>query len=151
MAMAEAKPKVTLIGRLLAKPGLEFIYEGELAECESCKVRKACNNLQSGRKYRIVTVRTTAPHDCQVHASGSCAVEVVESPVVALIPADMAIMNSKIPYECSCRQVECKSYELCRPEGVIEGERYMVGEILGNAPDICEKGRSLKLVELRPL
>jgi len=76
---------------------------------------------------------------------------VVESPVVALVTADSAIMNSRISYECSCRQVECKSYELCCPEGVIDGERYMVGEILGNAPDICEKGRSLKLVELRPV
>ena len=27
--MPEAKPKVTLIGRLLARPGLEFIFEGD--------------------------------------------------------------------------------------------------------------------------
>ena len=149
--MPEAKPKVTLIGRLLARPGLEFIFEGELPECEHCRVRKACNNLQGGRKYRIVSVRTAAPHDCSVHEGGTCAVEVIESPIVALVNADMAIMNSRITFEFSCNKEECKSFELCRPDGVIDGERYLVGEILGNAPDICEKGRALKLVELRPL
>jgi hypothetical protein len=139
--MPEAKPKVTLIGRLLARPGLEFIFEGELPECEHCRVRK----------YRIVSVRTAAPHDCSVHEGGTCAVEVIESPIVALVNADMAIMNSRITFEFSCNKEECKSFELCRPDGVIDGERYLVGEILGNAPDICEKGRALKLVELRPL
>jgi uncharacterized protein (UPF0179 family) len=78
-------------------------------------------------------------------------VEVIESPIVALIGADMAIMNSRITFEFSCNKEECKSFELCRPDGVTDGERYLVGEILGNAPDICEKGRALKLVELRPL
>jgi uncharacterized protein len=149
--MPEAKPKVTLIGRLLARPGLEFIFEGELPECEHCRVRKACNNLQSGRKYRIVSVRTAAPHDCSIHEGGTCAVEVIESPIVALVNADMAIMNSRITFEFSCNKEECKSFELCRPDGVVDGDRYLVGEILGNAPDICEKGRALKLVELRPL
>ena len=149
--MPEAKPKVTLIGRLLARPGLEFIFEGELPECEHCRVRKACNNLQSGRKYRIVSVRTAAPHDCSIHEGGTCAVEVIESPIVALVNADMAIMNSRVTFEFSCNKEECKSFELCRPDGVIDGDRYLVGEILGNAPDICEKGRALKLVELRPL
>jgi len=149
--MPEAKPKVTLIGRLLAKPGLEFIFEGELTECEHCRVRKACNNLQYGRKYRIVSVRAAAPHDCAIHEGGTCAVEVVESPIVALVNADMAIMNSRIAFEFSCNKEECKSFELCRPDGVIDGDRYLVSEILGNAPDICEKGRALKLVELKPL
>jgi uncharacterized protein (UPF0179 family) len=32
---------------------------------------------------------------------------------------------------------------------VVDGEKYIVTEVLGNAPDICEKGRALKLVELR--
>lgn len=47
--MAEAKSKVTLIGTELAKPGLEFIYEGQLPDCESCPLKKACNNLRQGK------------------------------------------------------------------------------------------------------
>lgn len=147
--MAETKTKVTLIGTVLAKVGVEFIYEGEAPECDTCKVKKACNNLQKGRKYRIVTVRTTH-HDCPVHLNGATAVEVMEAPISALISPEMAIVNSKITIELSCNKADCKSYALCRPEGVVDGEKYIVTEVLGNAPDICDKGRALKLVELRP-
>jgi len=149
--MIQKKPKVTLIGALMARQGLEFIYEGPIGECETCKVRKVCHNLQPGRKYRIVEVRANTRHECPVHMHSACAVEVIESSIVALINADMAIVNSKIQYEFSCNKTHCKSYDLCHPEGILEREKYVVGEILGNAPDVCEKGRSLKLVELRPV
>ena len=147
--MSETKTKVTLVGTVLAKPGVEFIYEGEAAECETCKVKKACNNLQKGRKYRIVSVRTTH-HDCTVHLNGATAVEVMEAPITVLINPDMAIINSKIKPELSCNKSDCRSFDLCRPEGVVKDEKYVVTDVLGNAPNICEKGRSLKLVEIRP-
>lgn len=147
--MSDVKTKVTLVGTVLAKQGTEFIYEGEVAECDTCKVKKACNNLQKGRKYRIVTVRTTH-HECMVHLNGATAVEVMEAPITALINADMAIVNSRIKLELSCNRGECRSYSLCRPDGVVDGEKYIVSEVLGNAPDICDKGRALKLVEIKP-
>ncbi|MDO9550124.1 MAG: UPF0179 family protein [Methanoregula sp.] len=147
--MSETKTKVTLMGTVLAKPNVEFIYEGEVPECDTCKVKKACHNLQKGRKYRIVTVRTTH-HDCAVHLNGATAVEVMEAPITALINADMAIINSKIKPELSCNKSDCRSFPLCRPDGVTDGEKYIVVDVLGNASDICDKGRALKLVELRP-
>lgn len=147
--MAEAKTKVTLVGTVLAGVGVEFIYEGEIAACDSCKVKKACNNLQKGRKYRIVTVRSTH-HDCTVHLNGTTAVEVTEAPITMLITPEMAIINSKIKPELSCNKSDCRSFSLCRPEGVVDGEKYTVIDVIGNAPDICDKGRSLKLVEIRP-
>ena len=147
--MTETKTKVTLMGTVLAKPNVEFIYEGEVAECDTCKVKKACHNLQKGRKYRIVTVRTTH-HDCAVHLNGATAVEVMEAPITALINADMAIINSKIKPELSCNKSDCRSFPLCRPDGVTDGDKYIVIDVLGNAPDICDKGRALKLVEIRP-
>jgi uncharacterized protein len=147
--MAETKSKVTLVGTVLAKPGIEFIYEGEAPECETCKVKKACNNLQKGRKYRIVSVRSTH-HDCMVHFNGATAVEVIEAPVSALISPEMAIVNSKIRIELSCNKADCKGFPLCKPDGIVDGEKYIVADVLGNAPDICEKGRALKLVEIRP-
>jgi uncharacterized protein (UPF0179 family) len=147
--MTESKTKVTLVGTVLAKQGVEFIYEGETPECDTCKVKKACNNLQKGRKYRIVSVRTTH-HECLVHLNGATAVEVMEAPITILINPDMAIVNSRIKPEISCNKSECRSFDLCRPEGVVNGEKYVVTDVLGNAPDICEKGRSLKLVEIRP-
>ena len=147
--MAESKTKVTLVGTVLAKQGTEFIYEGEAAECDNCKVKKACNNLQKGRRYRIVTVRTTH-HECPVHLNGATAVEVMDAPVTMLINADMAIVNSKIKVELSCNRGECRSFALCRPEGVVDGEKYIVADVIGNAPEICDKGRALKLVEIKP-
>ena len=147
--MSETKTKVTLVGTVLAKPNVEFIYEGEIADCDTCKVKKACHNLQKGRKYRIVTVRSTH-HDCPVHLNGATAVEVMEAPITALINADMAIVNSKIKTELSCNKSDCRSYPLCRPDGVTDGEKYVVVDVLGNAPNICDKGRALKLVEIRP-
>jgi len=147
--MAEAKTKVTLVGAVLARQGVEFIYEGEIAACGSCKVKKACNNLQKGRRYRIVSVRSTH-HECPVHLDGATAVEVTDAPVSILISPEMAIVNSKIKPELSCNRSTCKSYPLCRPDGVVEGEKYIVTDVIGNAPDICDKGRSLKLVEIRP-
>ncbi len=148
--MTAKKPKVTLIGEILARQGVDFVYEGPSSACENCKVRKVCHNLQPGRRYRIVAVRPNTRQDCPVHAGSVCAVEVEEAPIVTLIQADMAIVNSKIGYEFSCPKTHCRSYDLCRPEGIVEGEKYIVGEVLGNAPDVCERGRSLKLVELRP-
>jgi uncharacterized protein (UPF0179 family) len=147
--LAEVKTKVTLVGTVLAKPGTEFIYEGEVADCNTCKVKKACNNLQAGRRYRIVSVRTTH-HECIVHLGGATAVEVMEAPISVLINADMAIVNSKIKLDLSCTKSDCRSYPLCRPDGVVEGEKYTVATILGNVSETCDKGRALKLVEIRP-
>jgi uncharacterized protein (UPF0179 family) len=85
-----------------------------------------------------------------VHLNGVTAVEVTDAPVAILINPEMAMVNSKIKPEFSCTRSECTSFPLCRPDGVVEGEKYIVAAILGNASDICEKGRSLKLVEIRP-
>ncbi len=145
---AEPKPRVTLIGCEIARVDLEFIYEGPLPECEGCSVRKACHNLHPGRKYRIVGVRKTR-HPCSVHHNEACAVEVVESPVRALIGADMAIRNTRIVFDGSCTRKGCENFCLCNPDGAIPGERYVVADIIGNAPAPCEKGRILQLVDLR--
>jgi uncharacterized protein (UPF0179 family) len=142
--------KVTLIGIELAKPGLEFVYEGPQPGCEGCKVYKVCNNLVPGKRYRIIGVRTGTTHECRLHHGGARVVEVIDAPIVALINAERAIVNSKIQFESTCHITACRGYDLCNPEGIIEGARYLVGEVLGNAPEGCERGRVLKLVELRP-
>jgi len=75
---------------------------------------------------------------------------VTEAPITLLISPEMAIINSKIKPEFSCNKHDCRSFDLCRPEGIVEGEKYIVVDILGNAPNICDKGRVLKLVEIKP-
>jgi hypothetical protein len=85
-----------------------------------------------------------------VHFNGATAVEVIEAPITVLINADMAIINSKIKLELSCNKSDCRSFPLCHADGVVEGEKYIVADVLGNASDICEKGRVLKLVGVKP-
>ncbi len=145
-----SKPKITLIGTDLAKMGLEFIYEGALDECTGCSLRKACNNLKQGRRYRITGIRP-ARHDCMVHRNGASAVEVIESSIGTLINAEMAIKNSRITFEFSCPVETCKNYPLCHPDGVMTGEKYTVVDITGSAPEPCEKGRTLQAVSLVPV
>lgn len=149
--MAETKPKVTLIGKELAKTGLEFIYEGPIDECGSCRLSKACNNLKKGRRYRITGVRPKTDHACAIHLNGACSVEVVDSPIPVLISVDSAIRNTRLRYEPPCSRTTCPNYELCSPPGIITGEKYVVIQVLGNNAEPCEKGRSLQLVELMPV
>ena len=151
MQISEERGKITLVGKHVAKPGLEFVYFGEIADCEGCKLHRVCNNLQPGKRYRIVAVRNNTVHECRIHKDGALAVEVIDSPVIALIPSERAIQNSTITYESGCSMTACKSVDLCNPEGIIKGGRYVVGEVLGNAPEGCERGKVLKLVELRPV
>jgi hypothetical protein len=148
--MAEKKPKVTLIGSELAHSGIEFVYMGSAPDCAGCSVARACNNLKVGRRYRIVGIRTTR-HSCSVHHNGACAVEVVESPLPALVSADMAIRNSRIRYEPPCSREECKSFPLCQPDGIVGGEAYVVSSVMGNSEDPCERGWMLKRVVLTPV
>ncbi|MDD1719349.1 MAG: UPF0179 family protein [Methanoregulaceae archaeon] len=147
--MAEAKTKITLIGTELAKQGLEFIYEGALAECSRCTLKKACNNLKNGKKYRVVEVRPTQ-HPCQVHRNGTYVVEVIEAPISALVNTEMAIKNTKIQYEFSCSRSECSNFPLCHPDGIIDREKYVVTNVVGGVADPCERGRKLQLVDLMP-
>ncbi|RQD80235.1 MAG: UPF0179 family protein [Methanocalculus sp. MSAO_Arc2] len=149
--MTETKNRVTLIGKKIAKTGLEFVYIGEVEECGTCKVKKACHTLVEGRKYRIVGVRPTT-HTCTVFADGVRVVDVSDAPVVALIAGELAIPNSRMIYEYTCNRNDCRSYDLCHPDGVNEGEKYIITQVLGNAPDECLRGRrNLKLVEILPL
>ncbi len=148
--MAKGKPSITLIGVDLAKPGTEFIFNGPAAECDACKLRNTCLNLVVGRRYRVGATRGTAEHKCALHDVGVRAVEVTESPNVVAIDSKKAFSGSKIVYkqtECGAR--DCKIYELCHPDGVEHGENLVIAEVLGDVPEACSEGKSLKLVELK--
>ncbi|WOF15853.1 UPF0179 family protein [Methanoplanus sp. FWC-SCC4] len=148
--MGEDLIKITLIGKALARTGLEFIYKGELPECEGCRMHKVCNNLEPKKRYKIVALRGQNVHSCNVHHEGVCAVEVIESPVNALIDAKKAILNSEITFEQVCTEHACDNYDLCFPEGIIENKRYLISKINDETEIICVKGRTLKKVELTP-
>ncbi|MBP2132774.1 uncharacterized protein (UPF0179 family) [Methanomicrobium sp. W14] len=149
--MSENQTRITLIGKLLSKPGLEFIYKGELPECEGCRMFKVCNNLVPKRRYRVTGLKNDTVHSCNIHYGGVCAVEVVEAPVAALVDSKKAILNSEISYEPSCTEAGCKNYDLCLAEGLSEGERYLVSSVSDSQGFECLRGKTLKKVELSPL
>lgn len=142
--------KITLIGSDLAKEGLEFVYRGELEDCEGCRMHKVCNNLVPKKRYRITDIRNSNILPCNIHHNGVCAVEVIDSPIMTLIDAKKAILNSEITMDFICPEVDCSNYDLCFPEGINENGKYLVTQIFSYEKKECEKGRSLKCVELTP-
>ncbi|MBN2733984.1 MAG: UPF0179 family protein [Methanomicrobiaceae archaeon] len=149
--MEENQIRITLIGKALSKIGNEFIYKGDLPECEGCRMFKVCNNLIPKRRYRIVGLRGENVHSCNVHYEGVCAIEVVEAPITALIDSKKAILNSEIIYEPLCTETGCKSYDLCFAEGLIEGERYLISSVSDYSKSECIKKKAMKKVELTPV
>ena len=142
--------KITLIGTDLAEEGLEFVYRGELEDCEGCRMHKVCNNLTPKKSYTIAAIRNTSILPCNVHHNGVCAVEVIDSPVLVLIDAKKAILNSEITMDFVCPEIDCDNYDRCYPEGLVENGKYVVTRIINSEKTICDRGKSLKNVELTP-
>jgi len=148
--MSEASTQITLIGTKLATIGMEFTFFGPTPECDTCKLRNTCINLEPNHRYRVLGIRGELVHECPIHEAGVRAVEVAESPIIAAFDARKAFPGSKIVFEpVRCDETECSMYEICHPSGLKAGERYTVVEVVGEAPEECPRGNVLKLVEFR--
>ena len=148
--VSDADVIVTLIGMKLARVGVEFVFTATPDECENCRMRSTCTNLDEGRRYRVVKVRSGTGHDCPIHDGGVIAVEVIEPTIRAAIDSKTCFDRSKIIYEPKdCRFIDCKFREFCFPSGLIKGDKYVILNILGDLQDNCEDERSLKVVELK--
>ena len=148
--MPEAATQITLIGIKLATVGMEFTFNGPTPECDTCKLRNTCINLEPNRRYRVLGVRGELIHECPIHEAGVRAVEVTESPIIAAFDARKAFPGSKVVFEAvKCDNKECSMYEICHPIGLKDGERYTVVEVVGESPEDCPRGNVLKLVEFK--
>lgn len=144
----EEEAIITLIGTKLAKVGNEFIFRGAAKECEACRLGKTCLGLNIGSRYRIINLRN-GKHECFLHDSGVCAVEVIELPTTVAIESRKAIKGSKIVYEpLPCNLVNCENYVVCRPSALEHGDRIMIIEAEGEIKK-CRKGYSLKVAEVK--
>ncbi|MDI3501915.1 MAG: uncharacterized protein PWR13_78 [Archaeoglobi archaeon] len=146
--MDEKRRKLTLIGKSYAREGFEFIFLGLAEECSSCRFRFTCGNLESNRKYRVLSLKN--PRDlkpCRVHTEGVLLVEVEEAPLIATIESKKALIGTIIEYHpIKCDQ-RCPISDYCSPS-VREGEKYMIEAILGTPEEGCRKGRDLKIVRM---
>lgn len=148
--MEEQETIITLIGTKLAKVGNEFIFKGAAKECEVCKLNKTCLGLNIGSRYRITNIRTGEKLECFVHDSGVCAVEVVEVPIKVAVESRKAIKGSRLVYESlSCKLSDCENFILCHPSGLTQGNKFMIMDVEGEINEPCNKGYSLKVVEVK--
>lgn len=148
--MVEVDTTITLIGSRLAKEGMDFIFEGESNECNKCKLKNTCLNLEKGRRYKVVKIKTPSVHECFLHDGGVIAVEVVKSPVVALLDSRKAIKGAKISYEPPrCKEIPDDLYDLFFPQGLRTGDKCTIINILESIEDegICIS--PMKKVELQ--
>jgi hypothetical protein len=147
--MDEVNKIVTLCGRDWANIGVEFIFLGAKPECEGCKIKRTCLRLRENAKYKIVSLRDGTVQECALHDSGVVAVEVVELPIIALLDSKKSVPGATIRYDKKdCDYLECAMYNLCHPIELRDGETVVVEKVIGESPEICEKGYSVKVVEL---
>jgi len=140
---------VTLIGIKMAKPGLEFIFKGKNPDCNGCRFKNSCFNLDIGGRYKIVEIRNAPPLDCSIHEGGVRAVDVIKVPWTVLIESRMAINGSSITYKpIKCDINECTMYKLCHNPGIVIGDKYRIIKITGEPEEKCLMEYSLKLVEM---
>jgi uncharacterized protein (UPF0179 family) len=140
---------ITLIGSKLAKPGAQFIYRGPQPECEKCKLKNVCLNLDKDKKYQVVALRSGNEHECFLHDTSVRAVEVSPCPVVVAIESRKAFNGSKLTYEEPKCEKSCPAYVACHPPGLVSGDKYTIAAVFDEAIGSCPKGLTLKKVELR--
>ncbi|MDR2944111.1 MAG: UPF0179 family protein [Methanosarcinales archaeon] len=141
-----AAAKITVIGSRLAKPGEVFFFMEEREECKKCNIRGTCLNLDSGRKYEVVSVRNSNLLKCALHDGGVLAVEVANAPIEAYIDAKKAIAGSKITFApTKINQEEENTADLFSPKGLEKGDKCIVKEVFEG---IETDGKTFKRVSL---
>lgn len=144
-----AAAKITVIGSRLAKPGETFFFLEEREECKRCNIRGTCLNLDSGRKYEIVSVRNANLLKCALHEGGVLAVEVTNAPIDAYIDSKKAIPGSKITFTPTKTDPQEKedgiNTDLFSPKGLEKGDKCVVKEVFEG---IERDGKTFKRVSL---
>jgi hypothetical protein len=140
--------RITLIGAQLSREGLEFIFEKGTPECEKCKLKNTCLDLEEGRRYIITGIRSDKLQECFIHEGGAMVVEVEKAPTIALIDSRNAVEGATIKYKApSCDTEDPEIYDLCHPAGLKEGDKCTITEVLGHAGPEGEE--NLKKVKLK--
>jgi uncharacterized protein (UPF0179 family) len=148
--MEPKKTRVTIVGSVYAKPGTQFVYRGRADQCESCTIARVCHNLESGRRYEVVAIRA-ASHSCPVNHHGAVTVDVIEAPIEMRLSPDIARKNTTITVNFPLCDEACNFFAACHPLGVVEGQKYIITEILEDESLACRNGPSPVLVRVVPL
>lgn len=138
---------ITLVGKAIAKEGSEFYYIGPAEECDGCKLRNVCHNLEEGTRYRVTSVRGQEHACALLDDEPVVAVEVEKIATPAILPKKGLLEGITITYSVSkCDEIGCPNYGLCHPVGKTEGSKYSVAR-MGKDVD-CPRGDRLVAVDL---
>jgi len=138
---------VTLLEAGLAEEGYSFIHMGAAEECTSCDLRGVCTeNLEAERKYIVTGVRELE-HKCEIHGVVRV-VEVTECEVETCIESKLSFLGSTITFEPQdCKQLFCKNFNFCVPEGLKSGDRCEILNVSGKVE--CEAGKEVVMAKLK--
>ncbi len=142
--------KVTLVGEKISNVGSEFIFMGSTPECEKCNFSNTCMNLSESRKYRVVARKKEDVRECTLHEEGVVAVDVIESPLIIAVESAKAFEGSSMNFSpIECKKRRCSMYRVCKPEGLEEGEKFKIDNVVGDMIIDCEEEKDLKIVEAK--
>lgn len=138
---------ITLVGKAIAKEGSEFYYIGPAEECDGCKLRNVCHNLEEGTRFRVTSVRGQEHACALLEDEPVVAVEVEKTATPAILPKKGLLEGITITYSVSkCDEIGCPNYGLCHPIGKTEGSKYSVSRM---GKDVeCPRGDRLVAVDL---
>lgn len=138
---------ITLVGKAIAKEGSEFYYIGPAEECDGCKLRNVCHNLEEGTRFRVTSVRGQEHACALLEDEPVVAVEVEKTTTPAILPKKGLLEGITITYSVSkCDEIGCPNYGLCHPIGKTEGSKYSVSRM---GKDVeCPRGDRLVAVDL---
>lgn len=140
---------ITLIGKDLAKEGVEFVYLGPADECSDCKFKSTCvGNLEEKRKYVITEVKDNE-QKCPIHAENKVIpVEIERAEIDILTTSKNIFEGSTFTFNAPECDENCEFHDLCFPEGLIENDKCIVIKNQGKHKGECKKGFKLNKLTL---
>ena len=140
---------ITLIGKDLAKEGLEFVFLGPAPECEGCRFKSSCiGNLELNRKYVVTEVRDNE-QKCPIHAEEVVIpVQVERASIDVLTTSKNIFEGSTFTYNAPECDEKCDFHDLCFPEGLEENDKCIVLKSDGKHKEKCKKGYDLNKLNL---
>ena len=114
----------------MARPGTEFVFAHACEVAGRCPVAQTCQNLELGRRYRVVGVRPVHHDTCTEHEGGVRAVDVEVLPIDASLDAARlrgTLVKWTPPY---CVQRGCPNWDTCFNPAMRSGADYRVDATL---------------------
>ena len=132
----------------LAKESFAFVFMGVSSQCRNCRLRPACvDGLDIGRVYEISEVFPKKRFNCPLH--GEMVLVTLRRPALRVVLQSGLIEGTTITYKpISCDEVGCPYEALCKPEGILPGDKLRIIREVGRLPGSCVKASGMRIYEV---